>query len=85
MAKLRLLLVETQARGLGSGARLVDECIRFAQQVGYRKMTLWTQSNLIAARHIYARAGFKLLEQGPHHSFGHDLVEETWELDLAKS
>jgi GNAT superfamily N-acetyltransferase len=82
VAKLRLLLLEPAARGQGLGARLVDECVRFARQAGYRQVTLWTQSVLLAARHIYTQFGFKLVDSGPHHSFGHDLVEEIWLLDL---
>ena len=82
VAKLRLLLVEPEARGRGLGARLVGECIRFARRAGYRSMVLWTQSELAAARHVYERAGFRCARRQAHHSFGRDLVAETWRLAL---
>jgi DNA-binding MarR family transcriptional regulator/N-acetylglutamate synthase-like GNAT family acetyltransferase len=81
-AQLRLLLVEPDARGLGIGARLVDECERFARAQGYRRIVLWTHSVLLAARSIYARAGYVLTHSESHESFGHALVGETWELSL---
>ena len=82
IAKLRLLLVEPAARGLGIGGRLLEECIRFARQAGYKQLALWTQSELSAARRLYRRAGFKLAGKKRHADFGKPCVAETWELTL---
>ncbi len=81
-AKLRLLFVEPTARGFGLGDSLVKECMSFAKHVGYKKLVLWTNSILTSARKIYERNGFQLVSQEEHHSFGKDLVGETWEISL---
>jgi DNA-binding MarR family transcriptional regulator/GNAT superfamily N-acetyltransferase len=82
VARLRLLLVDRQARGLGLGARLVDECVRFARKAGYRRITLWTHSVLTAARHVYEKAGFTLTSSEKKHTWGKDVVAEYWDLAL---
>ena len=82
VAKLRLLLVEPHARGFGIGRRLVEECIQFARESGYRKVVLWTQNILLAARNIYRNTGFKLVKEEPQRVFGYDMVSETWELEF---
>ncbi len=82
VAKLRLLILDPGARGLGLGTRLVSTCIRFARAAGYRKLVLWTQSHLAAARAIYVNAGFRLVKTEPHRSFGRKLTGEYWELKL---
>ncbi|MHA2302847.1 MAG: GNAT family N-acetyltransferase, partial [Candidatus Thorarchaeota archaeon] len=82
VSQLRLLLVEPKARGKGIGNRLIQEGIDFSKRNGYKKIRLWTQKNLDAARHLYKKAGFVCVSEKPHTSFGHDLIEEFWELNL---
>src|SRR5262245_26292358 len=82
VAKLRLLIVEPSARGLGIGGRLIAECVRFARQAGYRRITLWTHSQLHAARHLYLQAGFRLVHKQRGDAFGLKLVDETWDVEL---
>jgi ribosomal protein S18 acetylase RimI-like enzyme len=82
VAQLRLLLVEPKARGKGVGSRLIAECLKFSKRNRYQKIRLWTQSNLVAARHLYIKAGFRRVEESPHRSFGQDLTAEFWELSL---
>jgi GNAT superfamily N-acetyltransferase len=81
-ARLRILLVDPRARGHRLGARLVDECLTFARGAGYRRMVLWTNHPLVAARKIYLAAGFELVAEEPHHSYGVDLVGQTYARDL---
>jgi GNAT superfamily N-acetyltransferase len=83
VARLRILLVSPDARGLGVGSRLVEECLAFARGAGYRTVTLWTNDVLVSARRIYEAFGFALVEHEAHHSFGHDLVGQTWTLELS--
>ncbi|MET9108674.1 GNAT family N-acetyltransferase [Streptomyces zhihengii] len=84
VARLRILLVTPEGRGLGLGTRLVEECLAFARTAGYEQVTLWTNDVLTAARRIYRSFGFTLADEEPHHSYGHDLVGQNWTLDLGR-
>lgn len=84
-AKLRILLVHPDARGHGLGGKLVDSCVDFARRAGYAQLKLWTNDPLVAARHIYLDRGFVLTEEQPHHSFGVDLIGQTYQLDLVST
>ncbi|MEI9804020.1 MAG: GNAT family N-acetyltransferase [Pseudolabrys sp.] len=84
--RIRLLIVDPKARGLGLGQRLAGECVKFARERGYKKITLWTHSSILtAARHVYEKAGFTLTSSEPRHSWGKDVVAEFWDLDLSPS
>ncbi len=84
-AKLRFLYVDQDARGHGIGQRLIAQCVQSARDLGYERLDLWTNSGLAAARHLYGRAGFQLVREEAHHSFGHDLVGQYWSLDLGQT